>query len=397
LKTSIEKIEQHYVKLCQEIGERHLGSVGEVKAAEYLKGEFWKSGHGAELEYYDAPGWVCHDFNIIYKDSNEPLNAYPCFYSNSCNVQGVPVVIDRWEEKNIDGLNLNGKICFVTLPTEVGANVMGRNEFAELLDSKGVILAIFISNYADTYNSKIVRTPHLKQMAVICLSGEEALRLAKNADSEISVVINAEKIDHRSPNVVAKLENGKKRIVLGCHYDTAPDSPGAGDNASGTVAVLEIARLLKDRIKNYSIDFVSFSGEEYGGMNGYPIGSYMYVEQHKESLQNIEYMINLDDIGFALGNVIVYTNDNGDFKQCLVDHFDDKNILVDSDNYQKTSDDYIFHMNGVKIAFLIGTANQYLPIHSPEDTVDKMSFEKTAAVVEAVAELIVKLDTEKKD
>ncbi len=397
MKAIVKNIEKHYNKLCNEIGERHLGSAGEKLAAEYLKCEFEKSGYAAGLEYYDAPGWVCHDFEIVYTNSNEKLHAYPCFYSNSCNVQGVPIIIDRWQEQNIDSLDLKGKICFVTLPTEVGANVMGRNEFAELLDSKGVTLAIFISNYSDTYNSKIVRTPHLKQMAVICVSGNEALKLGKNPNMEISVIIDAEKLDYKSPNVVGKLENGKKKIVVGCHYDTAPHSPGAGDNTSGTVAVLEIARLLKDRIKNYSIDFVSFSGEEYGGMDGYPIGSYMYVEQHKAELENIKYMINMDDVGFALGNVIVYTNDNGDFKKCLVDHFDEKQILLDSENYKKTSDDYIFHVNGIKIAFLIGTSNQYLPIHSPEDTVDKMSFEKTAQVAQIVAELILKLDTRKKD
>ena len=35
-------------------------------------------------------------------------------------------------------------------------------------------------------------------------------------------------------------------IVVGAHYDSAEDAPGANDNATGTAAVLELARLLED-------------------------------------------------------------------------------------------------------------------------------------------------------
>ena len=34
--------------------------------------------------------------------------------------------------------------------------------------------------------------------------------------------------------------------MVGAHYDSAEDTPGANDNASGTAAVLELARLLRD-------------------------------------------------------------------------------------------------------------------------------------------------------
>src|SRR5499426_4917811 len=35
-------------------------------------------------------------------------------------------------------------------------------------------------------------------------------------------------------------------IVVGAHYDSAPGSPGANDNASGAAAVIELARLMRD-------------------------------------------------------------------------------------------------------------------------------------------------------
>ena len=53
-------------------------------------------------------------------------------------------------------------------------------------------------------------------------------------------------------------------IILGAHYDTVKNSIGIEDNASGSVAILEIARLLKvHRCKlDSSVYFTFFDMEE---------------------------------------------------------------------------------------------------------------------------------------
>lgn len=65
----------------------------------------------------------------------------------------------------------------------------------------------------------------------------------------------------------------KKVVVIGAHYDSRARSmqpnvraPGADDNASGTSAVLEIARVLKESKYSFqhSIQFCLWSGEEQG-------------------------------------------------------------------------------------------------------------------------------------
>ncbi|MBD3297245.1 MAG: M28 family peptidase, partial [candidate division Zixibacteria bacterium] len=62
-----------------------------------------------------------------------------------------------------------------------------------------------------------------------------------------------------------------KVIVIGGHYDSYNGdsdplvyAPGADDNGSGTVCVLEIARALADIPTKKTIIFVAFDGEEYG-------------------------------------------------------------------------------------------------------------------------------------
>lgn len=82
-------------------------------------------------------------------------------------------------------------------------------------------------------------------------------------------------------------------IYLSAHYDSTPNGPGVNDNGSGTVALLEIARIIQSKNLPYSVRLVHFSAEEVG-----LIGSKRYVEEVAKP-QNIAIraLINLDEIG----------------------------------------------------------------------------------------------------
>src|ERR1044071_3688728 len=45
-------------------------------------------------------------------------------------------------------------------------------------------------------------------------------------------------------------------VVLGAHYDTAEDAPGADDNASGVAGVLELARVFAGNTQRRTVRFV---------------------------------------------------------------------------------------------------------------------------------------------
>lgn len=56
-----------------------------------------------------------------------------------------------------------------------------------------------------------------------------------------------------------------KRIIVGAHFDTVSNSPGANDNATGTAAVLALARYLKDMpCRDANVTVVLFDEEEQG-------------------------------------------------------------------------------------------------------------------------------------
>jgi hypothetical protein len=86
-----------------------------------------------------------------------------------------------------------------------------------------------------------------------------------------------------------------------------PEAPnaihnGADDNASGTAAVIELARLLRRNPPKRSVIFVTFSGEELG-----LLGSQYFVEHLPVPLDKVRAMLNFDMVGRMRDDrVIVY-------------------------------------------------------------------------------------------
>jgi len=98
-------------------------------------------------------------------------------------------------------------------------------------------------------------------------------------------------------------------LIIDAHYDTI-NGPGTNDNGTGTVLLLELARLLKDIDTEYSIKFIHFSGEEDG-----LIGSKFYVKNTVIPDQMaIKLVFNIDEVGGVAGltnDTIVCERDMG--------------------------------------------------------------------------------------
>lgn len=102
-----------------------------------------------------------------------------------------------------------------------------------------------------------------------------------------------------SDNVIATLTGTKypnEYIICGAHYDSYSNSssaPGADDNASGTAAVIEMARIMKNYTFDRTVVFCAFSGEEYG-----LYGSAAYAARAAQQGMEIHGYVNLDMIGY---------------------------------------------------------------------------------------------------
>ena len=92
----------------------------------------------------------------------------------------------------------------------------------------------------------------------------------------------------------------KKRlppIVIGAHYDTAPGSPGADDNATGVAVLLELARDIASAPLKYPVQLVAFDMEEYGCL-----GSSHHAAKYKQQQKSIRLMISLEMLGYCNHN-----------------------------------------------------------------------------------------------
>jgi hypothetical protein len=84
----------------------------------------------------------------------------------------------------------------------------------------------------------------------------------------------------------------ERHIIVGAHHDGVSTSPAADDNGTGTAAVLEIARVLKDIPTDVSIIFITFDAEEYGLH-----GAWHYANTAVAEGEKIVFMFNMDMIG----------------------------------------------------------------------------------------------------
>jgi Zn-dependent M28 family amino/carboxypeptidase len=206
-------------------------------------------------------------------------------------------------------------------------------------------------------------------------------------------------------------------LVVGAHYDTQVNSPGADDNASGVAGVLEIARLLKGKTFARTIRYLAFVNEEPPYFHGQAMGSLVYAKRCREREENIIGAVILEMIGCysdqkgsqqyprpfnlvfpKVGNFIGFIGNpsSAPFLRECVGHFR-KNTRFPSEGAvcpdripdAGFSDHWSFWQQGYPGIMVTDTAyyrNTYY--HTPEDTADKLDFERTARVVHGLAELV---------
>jgi Zn-dependent M28 family amino/carboxypeptidase len=88
-------------------------------------------------------------------------------------------------------------------------------------------------------------------------------------------------------------------LVIGAHYDSYGDAPGANDNGTGAAAALELARLLADlRGKTDTrIRLVLFTNEEPPYFQTSDMGSYRYARSLAQRREPVIGMISLETLG----------------------------------------------------------------------------------------------------
>jgi hypothetical protein len=202
----------------------------------------------------------------------------------------------------------------------------------------------------------------------------------------------------QTKNVVAILRGSdpqlqEEAIVVGAHYDhlglgerssLAPSQigqvhAGADDNASGTAAMLEMARALaaqKGQLKR-SMVFMAFSAEELG-----LLGSSYYTKAPAWPLEKTAAMVNLDMVGRPKDNKI-YVGGMGTspgFK-ALVEHANQGSFtLAFHQEGTGSSDHQSFYLKGIPVIFFF--SGLHADYHKPGDLPERIQNADHARVAE---------------
>jgi len=181
--------------------------------------------------------------------------------------------------------------------------------------------------------------------------------------------------------------------IVGGHHDSYSSgdplvfAPGADDNASGTAAVLEIARVIK--ANNYqpesTIKFITFAAEEYGLW-----GSKDYAEKALLEGMNIKIMINHDMISHTYypanqSEIDINRYSGFDYLRDLAFYcIENYSVLTPSNGGVNSSgsDSHSFWQRGFPSVYFEET--NFSPFyHSPADTIGNYNMEYCAEVIKS--------------
>ncbi len=188
-------------------------------------------------------------------------------------------------------------------------------------------------------------------------------------------------------------------VVLGAHFDHLgrgidgaldPEAGhairnGADDNASGTAAILELARRLEAHPTKRSILVVHFSGEELG-----LLGSQWFVEHSPVPVDSMDAMLNFDMVGrLRKDRLIVYGLGTATEMPALVEsaNIAPKLDLSKQDDGFGPSDHSSFYAKGIPVLHFFTDLHE--DYHRATDDVEKINAPGEVRVVD-LAERIVR-------
>jgi Zn-dependent M28 family amino/carboxypeptidase len=109
---------------------------------------------------------------------------------------------------------------------------------------------------------------------------------------------------HRSfRNISAEIEGSARPeeiVVIGAHYDSHKNSPGANDNASAIAALLHLGRAFAGSKPARTIRLVAFTNEESPFTRTRQMGSRVYANQCRMQGENVVAMLGLEMLGCHL-------------------------------------------------------------------------------------------------
>ena len=221
-------------------------------------------------------------------------------------------------------------------------------------------------------------------------------------------------------NIAVELRGTSKPdeiFVVGAHYDSVTHCPAANDNASGIAGTIELARYFNAKPFARTLRFVAFVNEEPPYFHTEQMGSLVYARACRARNEKIVGMISLETIGYysdsagsqkypvpfnrffpSIGNFIGFCGcwSSRRFVQRVTESFR-RHTQFPSEGLAAPdwipgigwSDHWSFSKVGYPALMATDTAPfRYAYYHTPQDTPEKLDYEKMARVVMGIGRVV---------
>ncbi len=403
-----------------ELEGRRAGTPGEKLASDYISSSFQQTGL---KPLGDQDGWL-QGFEIYdgrdlsgcrFTINNNPLvlkeEYFPLAFSANQQVSGSPAV----------ALQEGGSPWFYDLKDFLES--IRNNPHADIekmlrekvrsMASRGATAVIFYNSANGKTDQPVAlddregTIPEKIPVVYITKAGRKKYLKDISQTLDVTLDIKMEERKRRGHNVIGYLDRGAPyTVVIGAHYDHLGYGEdgnslyrgseklvhhGADDNASGTAALMELARLLR-KTKNLRSNylFIAFSGEESG-----LLGSKYFIHHPSVDLSKISYMMNMDMIGRlndTTHKLIIGGYGTSPQWAGLIGGTVNKKLFsveVDSSG-TGPSDHTSFYLKNIPVLFFFtGLHSDY---HKPSDEADRINYTGEMEVVHLVYDIAEKMD-----
>ncbi len=422
-KVVISSLQAHVSYLADDKLEgRRAGSNGEKLAMEYIAAQFGSAGL---LPKGDNNGWY-QSFDIadgkeISKETYllinggeiKPANYFPFIGSPNKAIEAAPSI----------GLREPGMPWFLNLKDELESNATNphfdlpayiQQQAKDAAKKRAIALIVYNSGPAKDdiqFNGKEKAEP--LAIPVVYVQKEIAKKYFTDEGATVEIKMKAVFTDKKRTghNVVGFIDNNApSTVIIGAHFDHlgyGEDNNslyrgaekqihnGADDNASGTAALIELAKLLKNaKLKKNNYLFAAFSGEEMG-----LYGSKYFTEHPSIDLGKANYMINLDMVGrlndstktLSIGG---YGTSPG-WGPMLAGISTEQNFINKYDSSgMGPSDHTSFYLKDIPVLFFF--TGGHADYHRPTDDMDKINYTGEYRILKYIYKIVEVANTKGK-
>jgi hypothetical protein len=285
----------YLTELVEGLGPRESATGQERAAAEYLATRLEGLGYAVEVQPFVVESLSTDGSGVTLEGLDpEPLDALPLANSGMGDASGALVPVGRALDGDIPEEGLEGKIALAE------RGLISFEEKANRAASAGAIAVVIYNDRPGNFRGVLAGPGAIPVVSITRREGRRLEELASGGAVEASVSVKLER--RSSHNVIAEQQgSGDGVVILGAHYDTVPNLPGAGDNASGTAVLLAVAGELSRQSFPFTLRFIAFGSEELG-----LLGSRHYVDSMStEGQRRVKAMLNFDALGNGDGVGVV--------------------------------------------------------------------------------------------